>query len=143
MPLVEEYDVTDPANAEATSLGASRIRELKRAISERLLCYFMDWPTPTQPVTNAAVVTATATEFFVLPLNVNAIYEVQAYTNAQPAQHCARAWFATSTDGSIIIMGHDTPAGSNVTITNVAGSIRVTHTAGANRSITATLKRVA
>lgn len=141
MPFAELWNVADPADAEGVSLGASRIRELKRSLAERLLTRIFDWPTPTEPVTNAAVADSVATTFFNVVADGSKLYRVFAMTNGQSSVHQAFCYISVSSTGATL-WGLATPGGSNVTITLVGLAIKITHTAGANRSITATLSRI-
>jgi hypothetical protein len=152
MAYVEEYDPTKPPSTEAVGSGDDRIRELKRAITERLLQFFPGWPN-TDPlvidqtklytvVTSLAVPTGVASTFFNVPINIDAVYLVCAVLINQAATEEAVAYAGTSQNGTVSLFGHTAPGGSVVTITNVAGAIKVTHTAGANRDVKATLRRI-
>lgn len=156
MAFVELWDATTPPNTEALSNGDDRIRELKRALAERLSQVLTGWPgvdpikldhlaqVTVQEI--LAVASGVATTVFTGDGASNAIWEIIGMIKDQRGDQIARVFFSQSGSPAAppqwYLFNHQQGADPVVTFTNVSGALKVTQSTGAVRSVRVSYRRI-
>lgn len=150
MAYADPLDPLTPPGSEGMVTGDDRIRELKRAIIQRLLSVFVDVDVdPMQLKTSAIgstvgfvnIATAVAQVILTMPA-ADALYMIFAFVEAGSSNDVSFAWARASSAGNYAIWGETKPAGSLMALTIAGADIRATQTTGANKTIHSVVLRV-
>lgn len=154
MAFIEIWDMATPSNLEGVTQGDDRIRELKRALNERMNSILQNWPA-TDPLLikhtamfnqNAinGVPSATPTTVVVLPAgNVDATYMIHVRQVGGAAAQADTILVTTSSNNTQIVYGEVKPAGSLFTLTIAGGvNVQLAQTTGGSINVIASYRRV-
>lgn len=150
MAYVDPLDPLTPAGSDGIVNGDDRIRELKRALIQRLSTVFVDTNAdPLQLKTTAIGAQseftniATAVAQVILTMTAqDALYMVFAFVEAGNSADVSFAWARSSTAANYTLWGETKPAGSLVALTSVGADILATQTTGSNKDIHSVVLRV-
>lgn len=150
MAYADPLDPVTPAGSEGLVNGDDRIREMKRAIIQRLLSVFVDVDVDPLQLKITAISSqlvfaniATAVAQDVLTMTAaDSLYMIFAFTEGNASADTSFAWARSSSADNYSLWGETKPAGSLMALTIVGAAVQATQTTGANKNIYAVILRV-